>query len=117
MRNVRHLRIVLASPGNVQAERDEMPGIVDDVNQTLRILKYGYHIELWRWEADSHPGLHALGPQGIIDRALQIESCDILVGIFWRRLGTPLADAWSGTEHEIGKAIAAWKEKGSPRVM
>jgi hypothetical protein len=33
-------------------------------------------------------GPHVLGPQGLIDRALQIESCDALVGVFWKRLGT-----------------------------
>jgi hypothetical protein len=117
MKNVPHLRVILASPGDVEAERNEMQNVVDYVNQTLRILKYNYHLERWRWETDSHPGLHAVGPQGIIDDALRIEDSDLLVGIFWKRLGTPVADAGSGTEHEVRKAIAAWKRKGSPQVM
>ena len=72
----------MASPGDVRAERDLMQGVLDEVNQIIRIWKSGYYLELWRWETDSHPGLHALGPQGLIDAALQIEESDILIVSF-----------------------------------
>lgn len=117
MKNINHLRIVLASPGDVQSEREEMPRLVDKVNQMFRTLKFEYHLELWRWETDSHPGFHALGPQDLIDDALHIDTCDLLVGVFWRRLGTPVSDARSCKEHEIRKGIAAWKKNGTPQVM
>jgi hypothetical protein len=42
-----------------------------------------------QWEADTHPSFHALGPQGLIDEVLEIESADLLIGILWHRLGTP----------------------------
>src|ERR1700730_17937955 len=115
MKAVSHLRVVLASPGDVQPERHEMQTIVDEVNRTLRTLRFNYYLELWRWEDDAQPGLHKLGPQGRIDDALQIEEADIVVGVFWKRLVTPTADAPSGTVHEIQKAIASWKTKESPQ--
>jgi hypothetical protein len=32
---------------------------------------------------------------------MQIADSDVVVGIFWKRFGTPTRDAQSGTEHEL----------------
>ena len=40
-----------------------------------------------------------------------------MIGIFWKRFGTPLKGAASGTEHEIRLAHTAWKAKGRQQVM
>ena len=48
---------------------------------------------------------------------LQIEESDILIGIFWKRLGTPLHDARSGTEHELRTALGAWHRRQAPQIM
>jgi formylglycine-generating enzyme required for sulfatase activity len=64
-----------------------------------------------------HPGFHPEGPQGLIDDILQIGDCDILIGIFWKRFGTPVPDAASGTEHEFRQAYDAWKQTGRPQIM
>ena len=77
----------------------------------------GLHLDVYRWETDSHPGFHPQGPQGLIDPILKIEDCDILIGIFWRRFGTPVSDAKSGTEHEFRIAYEAWKKNGKPQIM
>jgi hypothetical protein len=74
-------------------------------------------LSLWRWETDAHPGLHLEGPQGLIDVAMRIDDADVVVGIFWRRFGTPTLDAGSGTEHELRRAWSAWREDGRPQVM
>jgi hypothetical protein len=64
-----------------------------------------------RWEKYAYPGIHSEGPQGLIDLLLDIENCDILIGIFWKRLGTPIKkDGKTGTEHEIMKAYELWKQ-------
>jgi hypothetical protein len=54
-----------------------------------------------------------------VDQALNIENCDILIGVFWKRFGTPTADAGSGTEHEFKIAHERWKASGGvrPRIM
>ncbi|HEY5871461.1 MAG TPA: formylglycine-generating enzyme family protein [Candidatus Tectomicrobia bacterium] len=41
----------------------------------------------------------------------------MLLGIFWKRFGTPTADAGSGTEHEFLRACAAWQQHGRPQIM
>jgi tetratricopeptide (TPR) repeat protein len=77
----------------------------------------GLHLDVYRWETDSYPGFHPQGPQDLIDPTLKIETCDILIGIFWRRFGTPVSDAKSGTEHEFRLAYEAWKKNGRPQIM
>lgn len=109
-------RIVVASPGDVQAERNSLQGVLDELNEGVAGL-LGYELKLWRWETDAYPGFHAKGAQGQIDEIMQIEEADIVIGIFWERLGTPVADAQSGTEHELRKAIEAWRKQSRPHVM
>lgn len=116
MEDAKIFRVVLASPSDVQAERNLVQPVLDDLNSMLRTTGCPIHLALWRWETDAGPGLHLLGPQGLIDDSLRIEDSDVLIGIFWKRLGTPTSDSGSGTEHEIGTAIRAWKLKGSPQV-
>jgi hypothetical protein len=47
---------------------------------------------------------------------MRIEDADVVVGIFWRRLGTPTGNAASGTEHELRRAWAAWEQRRRPQV-
>ena len=117
MEDAKIFRVALASPSDVQPERDLVQPVLDDLNSMLRTTGRRMHLALWRWETDARPGLHLLGPQGLIDDSLRIEDSDVLIGIFWKRLGTPTRDSGSGTEHEIRTAIRAWKRKGSPQVM
>ena len=76
----------------------------------IRLVSYA-------WETDVRPGFHADGPQGLVDQILHIEDSDILIGIFWKRFGTPVKDADSGTEHEFLKAYESWKSTGRPEIM
>lgn len=110
------LRIVVASPGDVQAERDTLPAVIEELNRGIAAAR-GLSLELTRWETDSHPGFHVQGPQGLIDPILRIEDCDVLIGIFWKRFGTPTQDAQSGAEHEIRTAFEAWKQNRRPEIM
>ena len=116
MEPVHLLRIVVASPGDVQAERDALPEVIDELNRGMAATQ-GLRLELGRWETDAHPGFHPEGPQGLIDPLLRIDDCDILLGIFWKRFGTPTRDAGSGTEHEFLRAYAAWQRQGHPQIM
>jgi len=110
---------VLASPSDVKREREEFAKIVDLVNHdTARPA--GLHLDLWQWEADSGPGFHPHGPQGLIDEVLRIEECDLFVGIFWNRIGTPIRFGKirkTGTEHEFETAYKSWKRNRSPEIM
>ncbi len=110
------LRIVVASPNDVQPERNLLPALIEELNRGIAAA-LGFHLDLSRWETDAFPGFHPEGPQGLIDSVLQIENCDLLLGIFWQRFGTPVKDAASGTEHEFRLAYEAWKARQAPQVM
>ena len=119
MESVQRIKLVLASPGDVSDERSAVDRVVAELNRGIA-KEYSFVIEVLKWETDAYPGFHTGGAQGLIDSVLKIEDSDILVGIFWKRFGTPVSDvegAETGTEHEIRKAITAWKEKKSPHVM
>jgi hypothetical protein len=106
----------VGSPGDVRAEREAVHRVCDELNRTAARDR-GLVLEVGGWDTDAYPGFHPQGPQGLIDACLRIEDCDIFVGVFWKRFGTPVPDAGSGTEHEIRKAYVAWQEKAQPQLM
>ena len=108
------LRILIASPGDVTAERDLAEKIVGETNQGL-----GPNSEVLfqsiRAESDVSPGIGS-DPQAVINA--QVPEFEIFVGIMWTRLGTPTPRAVSGTVEEFERAIAAWKRSpAAVRVM
>jgi tetratricopeptide (TPR) repeat protein len=109
-------RIFVASPMDVQEERALLPQVIEGLNRDLGD-RFGFRIVLLRWETDAYPGFHPKGPQGLIDARLPLEQCDVVIGIFWKRFGTPTADAQSGTESEIKRACLMWKQNGRPKLM
>ena len=54
------LRVFVASPGDVQAERDALEEIAEDLNRTIARSR-NIVIEISRWETDSYPGFHIDG--------------------------------------------------------
>jgi hypothetical protein len=116
MAQMRTLRIVIASPSDVEAECKMLPAVVEELNRGVAADR-GVRLELTRWKTDAYPGFHPEGPQGLIDPLLRIEEADLLIGIFWKWFGTPVNDAESGTEHEFKRAYESWQRKRSPQIM
>lgn len=116
IRQLRVVRIVVASPSDVQSERTVLHNVIEELNRGVAADR-GLHLSLSRWETDAYPGFHPEGPQGLIDPLLRIQDCDILIGIFWKRFGTPTKGAQSGTEHEFRTAYEAWRQNRRPQIM
>ena len=112
--NPRIIRLFVASPGDVQRERDSLLGIVNELNRTCDWLLGDavIRLELIRWETDTHPD--AGRAQALITD--QIGQYDIFLGIFWKRIGTPIGKAKSGTIEEFETAYARWQQTGLPHV-
>jgi hypothetical protein len=110
------LRVVLASPGDVQTERDAVQSVIDELNRGVADL-LGLQLKVSRWETDAYPALNSGGGQAHLDGILKIADCDILIGIFWTRFGRKIPSGKTGTEHEIRVAAQSHEEKGSPQVM
>ncbi|MBL8051717.1 MAG: hypothetical protein JNM46_10890, partial [Anaerolineales bacterium] len=112
-RTVREYLIFLASPGDVQKERDIVEKVIDEINRTIA-NRQGATFRLLRWETDAYPTFHLDGPQGAIDEQLSIVDCVIFVCIFWQRLGTPTPNGKTGAEHEFWNAYNSWEKNGTP---
>ncbi|MBM4431270.1 MAG: DUF4062 domain-containing protein, partial [Chloroflexi bacterium] len=110
---VTKLRVFVASPGDVQEERDLLADVIDELNRGIAEEK-GLVLELVRWETHAWPDIGE-DAQDVINR--QIAPGDVFVGIMWNRFGTPTRRAESGTKKEFDRAYAYREEYGHPTIM
>ncbi|MGJ3247782.1 MAG: DUF4062 domain-containing protein [Elainellaceae cyanobacterium] len=104
------LRVLIASPGDVQQERQAIPEVIAAWN-AANSLERAVIIEPVKWESHAVPGLYGR-PQGMINDQL-VNICDFLVGVFWTRLGTDTGVAPSGTAEEIEE----FRKAGKPVLL
>lgn len=95
-------RVVIGSPGDVAEERKIARDIVYSWNDHNSSRHNAVLLPVL-WETHAVPELGDR-PQAIINRQL-IETSQILICIFWTRLGTPTGVAQSGTAEEILKFL------------
>ncbi|MBZ5726480.1 MAG: SUMF1/EgtB/PvdO family nonheme iron enzyme [Acidobacteriia bacterium] len=114
----RIVTLFVASPGDVAIERNHVADVATALNRNMADER-NVQFKVLGWKTDVRPRVHQQGPQGPIDEDLPIEKCDIVVGILWKRFGTPMPKMGgeTGTEHEIRAAIAASGKSGKPEVV
>jgi len=135
------LRVFLASPGDVVDERTLARKVLEQIRSDPHIRD---QIDLrevsWDKPGSGTPMLATMTPQEAIASRLPTPSeCDIVVVIFWTRMGTPLptdltkpaalrylsdtefdaldARYLSGTEWEYFDALQAAETNGKPKVL
>ena len=111
-RVLQQLRLFVASPGDVSAERDHVTAVAADLNRGTA-AENGFVLEVVRWETHARPDM-GRPQQLILD---QIGQVDVFVGIMWRRFGTPTRVAGSGTEEEFDGALRSWHTSHEPRML
>jgi len=99
-------RVVIASPGDVEQECRIAREIIYDWN-SLHSAKTNIVLEPAGWKTHTSPEMGER-PQAIINRQM-LKNADLLIGIFWTRIGTPTGEAESGTVEEIEEHIKAGK--------
>jgi hypothetical protein len=98
------VNIMIASPSDVAEERRSIRDIIHTWNAIH--AEYGKLVLLpLSWESHASPLLGDRA-QAIIDKQV-LERCDLLVAVFWTRLGSPTGEASSGTVEEIN-ALIPW---------
>ena len=102
--------VMIASPGDVASERSIIRDVIYEWNavhssaRKIVLLPIG-------WESHSSPEMGS-SPQSIINNQI-LDNCDLLVGVFWTRIGTATDDFSSGTVEEIEKHV----ELGKPAML
>lgn len=104
--NQQVFRVFIASPSDVTRERDIVRESLAAWNAENSHSR-GAVLEPVAWETHATPDLSA-HPQEIINKQLPLG--DILVGVFWRRLGTPTLTHQSGTQEEIERHVQAGRK-------
>ena len=100
------LKVMIASPTDVQQERSIAREVIHEWNAVnsehnrVVLLPVG-------WETHAAPSLGER-PQELINKQV-LRTCDLLVAMFWTRLGTSTGVAESGTVEEIKEHLAANK--------
>jgi hypothetical protein len=100
------LRVLIASPADLAEERITAREAINDWNVQHSATEMVVLLPV-TWETHSRP---AIGdrPQAILNRQL-VDNCDILIGMFWARLGSDTGKAPSGSVEEIDRGAAAGK--------
>jgi len=111
-KTVRLIRVFVASPGDVQEERQRFSTVVASVNKRHAIEK-GILLDPWQWEIDSVPAIGRL--QENINPSL--DEAAVVVLMIWNRIGTPSGKAESGTVEEFERAVERFHRDGWPRVL
>jgi hypothetical protein len=91
-------KVLIASPSDVQAERDAVTQAIHDWNDDHSEAE-GISFVPIRWERHAAPELGDR-PQELINKYLGDKS-DLLIAIFWSKLGSPTGKEESGTVEEI----------------
>ncbi|MER8886714.1 hypothetical protein [Mesorhizobium sp. M0678] len=91
-------KILVASPGDVEDERRAIPEVIAEWNHINADAKKVVLLPI-KWETHSAPMMGGR-PQAIINEQV-VRGCDMLIGVFWTRIGSPTGVSESGTVEEI----------------
>jgi len=99
-------RILIASPSDVDEEREVASRIIQDWNDLHSFNKKIVLLPV-KWETHSSPTF-GVRPQDAINKQI-VDDCDMLIGFFWTKIGTPTGEDISGTIEEIKRVSKAGK--------
>lgn len=98
--------VFVASPNDVQTERDSLKEIIKEINLTTGTI-LGIKLELVNWESNVYPDFGS-DAQDVINNQIN-DDYDIFIGIMWSKFGTPTNRSDSGTKEEFLRAYKRWK--------
>jgi hypothetical protein len=106
VRKSRVYRVMIGSPADLGEERQAATDAINEWNAQHSDAKEIVLLPV-KWETHALP-TSGVRPQAAINEQL-VDRCDILVGMFWTRLGTRTGIAASGTVEEIDRFVSAGK--------
>jgi len=122
-------RIFLSSPGDVPAERKIALEVIEQIQFEPHLRgKVSLYPVAWDKPGAGTVMRATISPQEAIDRKLtRPADCDIVIVIFWARMGTPLPNPpyhkangkpyWSGAEWEYEDAVESARQRKRPEVV
>ena len=105
--DARVVKVMIASPGDVSTERQQVREVLSEWN-SIHSEDRGLVLLPIGWETHSTPELGDR-PQATINKQV-LADCDLLIAMFWTRIGTPTGASISGTVEEIQEHLRAGKQ-------
>lgn len=101
----RVLQVLVTSPSDVPNEIIE--NVIESINlwNKLNSVARNIYLKPVRWETDVYSVVEKEEPQQIINTQI-VSKSDILIGVFWTRIGTPTENYESGSVEEIERHIS-----------
>jgi Domain of unknown function (DUF4062) len=99
-------RVLIASPSDLTEERQVATEAVNEWNAQHAVAESVVLLPV-KWETHAMPEA-GVRPQEAINRQV-VRQCDILLGMFWAKIGQGTGVAESGTVEEIDQFVAAGK--------
>lgn len=98
--------VLIASPGDVQVERNLVRDVIHEWN-AIHSSARSILFQPIAWETHSHPSMEGRA-QGVLNNQI-LQNADLLVAIFWTRIGTPTGEAPGGSVEELDRHVKAGK--------
>lgn len=122
MGTVKEIKIFIASPDEVNEEREKIEEIINELNDTIS-KSYSIHLKIITWEKNVAPQMGR--PQEVVNEQIKPDESDIFIGILWTKFGSKTGikssiesnQLNSGTEEEFEIAYNSLKNKGFPYIM
>jgi hypothetical protein len=99
-------RVMIGSPSDLTEERQAASDAINEWNAQHSVAERIVLLPV-KWETHAIPQAAVRAQQAINDQL--VRNSDLLIGIFWTRLGTSTGVADSGTVEEIDEFVAAGK--------
>ncbi|MGH8637372.1 MAG: hypothetical protein ACREUZ_09595 [Burkholderiales bacterium] len=99
-------RVLIASPSELAIERRAVAEVIHEWNDSHSAAENIVLLPL-RWETHAMPKV-GIRPQAALNRQL-VQPSDLLIGMFWTKIGSNTGVAESGTVEEIDQFVAAGK--------
>lgn len=112
MGNIRQYKLFIASPGDVEEERQVIRDVCVDINRNPLVMdkEVSFLVQGWK-DLGPVPGR----PQDTINKLVKV--CHVFVCIFHKRFGTDAGKGEVATLEEFSLAYEKWRETRKPHIM
>jgi hypothetical protein len=106
LKNITVKNVLISSPGDVASYKK---AIVETIYlwNSINTEKHKLVLLPMQWERDAYSDIGD-GAQSVINKQL-VKKCDLIIGVFWNRIGTRTKEYVSGSVEEIELAIKGKK--------
>lgn len=114
-KNITQFSLFLSSPSDLEAERSEVPSLINELNLTYG-SRQEIHLDVIKWETHTAPGISKTYTQDLINKDIG-DNYDIFIGMLGLKFGTKTKIANSGTEEEFLRAIERFKKGENIQIL